>query len=145
VNSPCPECSTAPLRPSETATGLGTWRRAALGGDDIIKITKDLHQSSSDPIYPVSESDHYTGEVLIVGSKSGNTARNTFLGTFHLYVDFFERGTPEERVRPKMLTYRAYLKTKLIGGVEVLDPKIPQHAIAVPEHASEVWTKRQTS
>ena len=125
--------------------GLTIWRRAAMGKDDAIKITKDLHQSSNDPIYPVAESDHYTGEILIVGSKSGSMVSNTFLGTFHLYVDFFERGTPEERLRPKMLTYRAYLKTKLVGGFEVLDPKIPQQAILVPDHASVVWTKRHTA
>jgi hypothetical protein len=125
--------------------GLIIWRRAALGADDAIKITKDLHQSSSDPIYPVAESDHYTGEILRAGSKKGDMVSNTFLGTFHLYVDFFERGTPEERVRPKMLTYRAYMRTKVVGAFEVLDARIPQQAILVPDDASMVWTKRHTA
>jgi hypothetical protein len=125
--------------------GLVIWRRAALGADDAIKIAKDIHQSSADPIYPFAESDHYTGEVLRAGSNKDNMVTNTFLGTFHLYVDFFDRGTPEERVRPKMLTYRVYIRTKVVRGVEVLDASIPQQAILIPDHASMVWTKRHTA
>jgi hypothetical protein len=90
---------------NSTAVDVIVWRIAALGGSELLMVTKGLHQ----PEGALRDLMHLTMRLYIAGSRPGNLVPNTmFSSRFHLYIRILgpTPNQPGHRLQPTRLSYQ---------------------------------------